>query len=121
MFISKKELGKLGEETAANYLRKKGYRIIFRNFSCPLGEIDLIAEDKTHLVFVEVRTRRGYSFGLPEESVDWRKQKKLRRLAGYFLSCYNINNKSCRFDVIAIQVNKEAGIIQEIRHITSAF
>ncbi|HKM40245.1 MAG TPA: YraN family protein, partial [bacterium] len=80
-----KTVGKQGEEFAQRYLARLGYRIIERNFSCPIGEIDLIAQDGNTLVFIEVKTRSSLRFGLPEEAVTRTKQQKLRNVASYYL------------------------------------
>jgi len=75
--MKRKELGDIGEELARKFLKKKGYRIRKTNFRCHEGEIDIIAEHKDYLVFVEVRTKTGSSFGSPEESVTTAKKEKL--------------------------------------------
>ena len=78
----RKELGQKGEETAALYLRRKGYKIIEQNYRYSrLGEIDLIAQEGKDLVFVEVKTRSSLSFAEPEEAVNYQKQKRIIKLA----------------------------------------
>ncbi len=74
--MSKARFGALGEEAAADLLRKSGYRIVARNHRCRSGEVDVIAEKGELLVFVEVRTRSTAAFGGPEETVDSRKQRQ---------------------------------------------
>jgi putative endonuclease len=69
--------GKLGEKIARAYLEKKGYKIIEQNWGTKRGEIDIIAEKRGCLVFVEVRTKVGERFGTPEETLDWKKRRKL--------------------------------------------
>ncbi len=71
------QTGRLGEDIAKDYLEKKGYKIIERNFKTKYAEIDLVARQKNELVFVEVRTKRGELFGTPEESLNKRKLRKL--------------------------------------------
>ena len=66
--------GVTGEQEAKNYLVKKGYKIVKMNFSCKIGEIDIIAMDKDTLVFVEVKARNTAMFGLPREAVTAKKQ-----------------------------------------------
>lgn len=100
-------LGKKAEEAAAVYLLEQGYRIIERNFRCSLGEMDIIAEDNDVLVFVEVRSRQSSFFGLPQETVAWVKQQKLRRLASYYLKIKQAGERKCRFDVIGVLFNQE--------------
>ena len=82
----KKKLGARGEKVAAEYLQEVGgYKIIERNYTCPLGEIDLVACDQKTIVFVEVRSGTLFFAGWAEESIGFRKQKKLRQLALYYL------------------------------------
>jgi putative endonuclease len=71
------ETGKIGENFAKEYLKKKGYNIIEQNYRSKYAEIDLIAKEKKELVFVEVRTKRGEMFGTPEETLNKRKLRKL--------------------------------------------
>lgn len=120
MTIRRKRLGQKGEEAAAFYLKKQGFSILCRNYTCALGEIDLIAMDKGYLVFVEVRSRSSASFGLPQESVSRRKQHKLRQLAWSYLKAEGKTGSSCRFDVIAVMFGEE-GEVSSLEHITNAF
>lgn len=109
-------IGKYGEELAAKYLVKKGYKIIERNFRIRGGEIDIIALDDKTLVYIEVKTRKDYSFGRPEEAVTSYKIKFLERSAKF----YRNNRKSLklpdleRIDVISID---NIGTDTKIRHI----
>lgn len=107
-------LGKLGERLATNALERRGYRVVERNFRCPAGEIDLVAEEGQDLVFVEVKTRRGTPCGLPEEAVDARKARKLREVAGHYLALHNLPECSWRIDVVAVQFSS-AGRLEDIR------
>jgi putative endonuclease len=66
----------------------EGYRILERNFRCRQGEIDLVAEDEHDLIFVEVKARRGVSFGLPEDALTIRKRRKLMEVASYYLDLH---------------------------------
>lgn len=102
----RKELGIRGEETAVAFLREKGYRIVERNFRCPLGEVDIIALQKEYVVFIEVKTRSSRAFGLPQEGVNRRKQLKLRKLAEYYLKHKGMSDYNCRFDVVGIEVDQ---------------
>ena len=79
-------LGKKGEELAIAQLKALKYKILERNFKCPLGEIDIIARDKNTLVFVEVKTRATRDFGGPAAAVDWRKQRQLSKVALTYLN-----------------------------------
>jgi len=103
-------LGQKGEEAAYKFLLRHGYEILARNYRCKLGEIDIVARDGATLVFVEVRARGGESFGTAEESVDWRKQQRLRRLAHYYLVSEYKKEVECRFDVITIKYNRHEAI-----------
>ena len=83
--MKRKAVGELGEKMAKEYLQEKGYQIMETNFRCREGEIDIIAQDKDYLVFVEVRTRKGSGFGTPEESITAAKKEKLTSLAFAYL------------------------------------
>jgi putative endonuclease len=96
-----KLLGRWGEEQVAEDLRRKGYLIIAANFSCRFGEIDLIAQDKTFLVFVEVKLRKDQRFAPARAFVDARKQQKLRITAEYYLSLHPTELQP-RFDVAEV-------------------
>ena len=104
----------MGEDFAAEYLSEKGYEIIERNFNTRLGEIDIVAQKKGQIVFVEVKRRATLEYGRPVEAVNLRKQNKIKKVAEMFL----VENKAvchdCRFDVIEI-------LDEEISHIENAF
>lgn len=95
-------LGARGEMAGAAYLARNGYRILESNYRCPLGEIDLVAERQGRLVFVEVKTRQNHDFGLPEESVHETKQRKLVRLAQFYLKEKKEKERPISFDVLAV-------------------
>jgi len=111
-------LGKRGEELAAKFLIRKKYKILARNWRDRGGEIDIVARDGGTLVFVEVKTRASDSFAQPVESVGYRKQDKLRRLAERYIAQQDLANCQARFDVISIidQGGKPA-----IEHLENAF
>ena len=117
--IQRRDLGRFGEETAASYLRHKGFNIIERNYRQRIGELDIIARQGSCLVFVEVRTKTDDRCGLPEESVTAVKIKKLRRLAQSYLQARSIkSDQDIRFDVVAIMhTNGQT----TINHIENAF
>lgn len=92
-------LGKQGEEQAAIYLKEAGCTIIAQNYTCPWGEIDLIAQDGSYLVFVEVRVRSSQRYGSPLESVNAQKQAKVRKVAQYYLQMHGKHKGPIRFDV----------------------
>ena len=109
--------GKKSEIIAAEFLKQKGYKIIGVNHKNKIGEIDIIAQDKNYLVFVEVKARLSRAFGDPLEAVDYRKQQKIRRVAELYLLMKRKTNVNCRFDVISILGNENL----EINHIENAF
>lgn len=89
------ELGKIGEEFAANLLELQGYRILERNFRCRMGEIDLIAEKDGEISFVEVKTRKSARFGRPAEAVNSEKQRRMRKAAEFYLNCCQNCHQNC--------------------------
>lgn len=100
--------GKAGENFAAKFLEKQGFKIIQKNWRFSrLGEIDIIAEDKNTLVFIEVKTRSSNLFGHPLESVDEKKFNKIKKLAEIYLN-QNANNNydGFRFDLVGILLKK---------------
>lgn len=116
--MNKRREGNRGEDLAVDFLRKKGYRILHRNFRFKRGEMDIIAEDDTMLVFVEVKARRSLLFGDPIDAVTASKCRQLRRVAEGYLFVHKIDDRSCRFDVIAIDYE---GGTPHIRHLEDAF
>ncbi|MTI60747.1 MAG: YraN family protein [Firmicutes bacterium] len=116
--MSRKELGHWGEKQAVKYLRNSGYQILEQNYSCKLGEIDLIVRQEDNLIFVEVKTRRSINYGPPQAAVNYRKQDKIRKVALYYLSINRGLDMELRFDVISIMLKK--GQV-EIEHFKNAF
>lgn len=106
MALKKNELGVKGENLAVRYLKKRGYRIIERNYRIKLGEIDIIAEQGDNLVFIEVKTRSGSSFGSPLESITVQKQKQLSKVALEYICKKKCHQLPARFDVVGIQFQK---------------
>jgi putative endonuclease len=115
---TKKGTGRVGEDIAAGFLVKNGYRISERNYRCPIGEIDIVARDKNDLVFVEVKTRRSADLGYPEQAVGIKKQKKISQLALWYLQEKKLNGVHARFDVVAVMIHPSGN---EIRLIKNAF
>lgn len=102
-FSNRRLLGKWGEEIAAAYLANHGYRIVSHNYRCPYGEMDLICQEKAVWCFVEVKTRRRNSmYGKGYNSVTLVKQRRLIRIAQYFLGEQGLGESEARFDVISI-------------------
>lgn len=116
------ETGRSGEAVASRHLELQGYVILARNWRCKLGEVDIVAGRGGMVIFVEVRTRRGTSrFGTPAESVDARKQARLRRIAQAYLLAHGWPDEAAvRFDVMDIRWPAKDGQPQ-IRHHEAAF
>ena len=115
-------LGRWGESIAADYLQKKRYRLVAANFRCRGGEIDLIAEDRRYIVFVEVKLRKSSRFAQAREFVDHRKQERLKQTALLYLSQHEKNDKQPRFDVIEIYAPQGIQTLNpEIHHLEDAF
>ena len=110
-------LGISGEALAEDHLRGLGYGIIGRDVRTPLGQLDLVALDGTTLVFVEVKTRAGHGFGLPQEAVDARKIRKLRQLGLYYLKI-RPHRGPVRFDVVGLTMAN--GRLARVDHIKNA-
>ncbi len=113
-----KKLGEKGETIAAAFLEKKGYKILFRNYKCHFGEIDIIAKHKKIISFIEVKTRSTTKYGLPQEAVIPSKQAKISRVALEFIQRYKMENRSARFDVVAVQLLSDG---HEVNLIENAF
>jgi putative endonuclease len=113
------EIGKRGEQIAAEFLERKGWRIAECNWRAGRGEIDLIAwAHEKLLVFVEVKTRAGEGFGGPEEAVDARKQDIMARTAGAYMEQIGYDWE-IRFDIVAVLLKGDQ--LLEIRHVEDAF
>ena len=114
-------VGSLGEEIASSHLTACGYRILERNFRCRGGEVDIIARDQVDnsLVFIEVKTRRGLTYGVPQLAVTPFKQRQISKAALTWLSKNRLHDTNARFDVIAILLHTDAA--HSIEHIKNAF
>ncbi len=117
MSLAKKILGREGEDRAAQFLKKQGYKILERNYSTPQGEIDLIALHRGEVVFVEVKTRTNDAYGAPELAVNPRKQQRMVKAALGYIKYKKLHQVPCRFDVVAISAATE----KEIDLIENAF
>ncbi len=115
----RQRLGKLGEDLAAQRLAARGYRVLDRNWRCPEGELDIVAEQDGVLVLVEVRTRRGDRFGTPEESITPTKRAKLLEVAQAYLDDHNAADRDWRIDVVAIEIGTR-GEVARFEHIENA-
>ena len=105
--MNRQEVGKLGENLARKFLKKRGYQIQETNFRCRAGEIDIIAQQKDYLAFVEVRTKSNLDFGTPEESITSAKKEKLIASALTYISTHQNLPSLWRIDVVAIELNQK--------------
>ncbi len=113
----RRKTGQVGENAARSYLEKLGYKVVDTNYRCPLGEIDIVARDNDTTVIVEVRTRTGSGFGIPEESITPGKARRLRRLALYYLQSVYRREVPCRIDLVAVTINSATHNVVRVNHI----
>jgi len=102
----RKNKGDGGEESAAEFLQGKGYRILERNYRCALGEMDIIARDGKAIVFVEVKTRTSERFGSPQAAIGPQKKKRMTAIALYYLKGQGWLAEPARFDVAAVSLEE---------------
>lgn len=95
-------LGRQGEQLAAEYLEKAGFRILDRNYRCADGEIDIVAADQRMLVACEVKTRSGVRYGTPVEAVTAKKLRRLRRLAVHWVLAHGVTFDGLRVDIVGV-------------------
>ncbi|MEG1609178.1 MAG: YraN family protein [Clostridia bacterium] len=112
--MNNRKVGIEGETLACEYLQNKGFEIVERNFSCKLGEIDIVAKKENLLAIVEVKTRENTKFGMPFEAVTSSKIKNIIAVTKYYLMCHKNVDMDIRFDVISI-------LRGQIEHIEDAF
>ena len=113
-----KKLGIKGEKFTVKFLKKNKYRILLRNMTCPYGEIDIIACNKKYIVFVEVKTRSEGQMLAPQFSVDYKKRKRIKNTANYFLRKYKTNLQP-RYDIAEVTVDLKGKM--RINYIKNAF
>ncbi|MCH8243716.1 MAG: YraN family protein [Planctomycetes bacterium] len=114
----RQQIARRAERDAVRFLKKSGYRILARNFACPLGELDVVALGDEVLHFVEVKAKSGTG-QYPEEAVDLHKRRKLAQLADYFVSVKRLTHLPCQFDIVAINYDPQGKA--HIRHFPDAF
>jgi putative endonuclease len=114
--MEKTELGDQGEQAAVDLLEAGGYRVVARNFRCPYGEVDVVAERGEILAFVEVRTRSTAAWGDPSHTVGWAKQRKVAKAALQYLFTHGAatRDRMIRFDVVSV-------VGASVEHIPDAF
>ncbi len=119
--MNNRKLGKHGEEIAVKYLRQNGYQIVEQNYSCKLGEIDIIAHKNKVLCFIEVKTRSSIVYGMPCEAVNYKKKCHIILAAKHYVQAhaYQVRNLDIRFDIIEILVEQEGK--NYCRHLEGAF
>lgn len=110
------ELGKSGEELAYRKIKQLGYKKIIRNYRCPLGEMDLIANDGDTLVFIETKTRKGRSVGYAKEAIDAKKRRQLSKVALFYMKSKKFSEVKARFDVIAVSLEGGSPLIEVIQN-----
>jgi putative endonuclease len=111
------KLWQIGENRAAEYLDRKGYRILHRNFKCNLGEIDIIAMDGTTLCFIEVKTRTSLKHGLPCEAVTASKLEHIRRCATIYISRYRCECESIRIEIVEVLYSNDKYYVRHLKNI----
>lgn len=105
---NKKAFGSWGEQLAADYLKTMGYKIVFRNYRCRFGEIDLICRDDSVWCFVEVKARKSSLYGDGLQAITPQKQKHMHGVALYFLNQIHDTDAEARFDVVSIRFKSES-------------
>ena len=114
-------LGAMGEAAAADWLRKKRWKILAMNYRCRLGEVDIIARDGKEYVFVEVKLRRAGGYAPAAEYVTASKQRKLRLAAESWLAENDLEDPLCRFDVMEVYLDRDGKRIERMNLISEAF
>jgi putative endonuclease len=115
-------LGARGERAAARFLRRRGFRILARNYDCPLGEIDIIAADGASIVFIEVKSRSSFDTVDPGEAARPVQWARIDRSARYFLRRHQVSDRPCRFDLVTIEWGRRwRGWRPQIEHVENAF
>jgi len=114
MKTQRQKIGKKGEKLAIKFLKKRKYKIVDRNYRADrYGELDIVAKDKSELVFVEVKTKTDEQFGSPEEEFTYQKKRSMRRAIQNYLFKKYLTDKEWRADLIAVEIT---GGKSEIRH-----
>ncbi len=115
----KTKLGTAGEKAAVRFLKRGGFKVLARNYTCPIGELDIVAMDENAIVFVEVKTREHGRDADPESNIDARKRRKLTQVARYWLERHREPDCAYRFDAVSVLLSQDRE--PEIRHVVDAF
>jgi putative endonuclease len=110
MRVKSKEKGRLGEEAACRFLKDAGYRIVERNYRCPIGEMDIVAWDGDTMVFVEVKCSTTSDPIPPKYRIDIHKKRKLTRLAHLYMKQKSLECQSARFDVVQVLLGQDGSV-----------
>lgn len=116
MKFDNKSIGTIGENIAAEYLKNHNYKILERNFSCKIGEIDIIAKNENNICFIEVKSRTSDYFGMPSEAVNYYKEQKICKVAQYYILKKNLYKYNLRFDVVEIIFNSTTSKVNLIKN-----
>ena len=119
MTTQRRAVGAYGERVAARHLQDQGFVVLSRNWRCADGELDLVLRDGEEIVFCEVKTRRGDTFGSPAEAVDHRKVRRLRHLAVCWMTATGVRAHAIRFDVVEVLPQRRGA--SRVAHIRAAF
>jgi putative endonuclease len=118
MTTHNQRLGLLGEQIAARWLTRKGWRIVYRRFKNGRRDIDLVAQREATVAFVEVKARAGSEFGDPVEAVHLKKQRELTKSAHVWIDRHGRDEEMYRFDVVGVLVDGERVLV---KHVENAF
>lgn len=111
--MNKRKTGSLLEDKACAILENQNFKIICRNYRAgKIGEIDIVAREHDYICFIEVKGRKDDAFGLPAESVDYKKRKRIRLVSDIFMASNKLYNKNVRFDVLELIYEKEGNSIR---------
>ena len=108
--------GAKGEDLAVHFLRRQGFEILERNARVGRGEIDIVARDGDTIVFVEVKTAGGQTFGPPETWITRRKRKAIVRAALQYLADRNLEREDCRFDLVLVERRGASVVTRHVKH-----
>lgn len=119
MYIKSKKLNKIkgnyGENIAIQYLKKKYYKILDKNYKTRFGEIDIVAERDNVIIFIEVKLRKSIKYGYPVESVNRIKLKRIKNVAKYFIMVNRLETKQIRFDIIEVYLVSQEIFLNHIK------